>query len=502
MENFLTPQFLANILQASPGLIYIYNIEDYIGEYTSPISVKLAGYSQQDLYQMKGKMIQQLVHPEDIPKVKAHFDSFRKNPDNETKILEYRLIPKGSSKDSDRPAWIVSYDRPLERNNKNEVTKVCGIGIEVTELKNAQLNLVSQFSQLENITKMSPLHTVITDAATGTIIYSSNTLSKSLGYDMIIAPNTVRVYDVFKDVMVPEDFKTYSELLKSITSYNVQESYQVEFRLYDKQGSVRWFTWTGVPYEWSKSSQITSIVHFVQEITNLKQNQLRLEAINSELEEYTYVSSHDLIQPLNTIKASLVILKNELKEIENVNVRKCLSMMSETTDLMKENIQTILEYSKVKSEMEFNVIDLNNLMHTALKSLDSIISSSKVSLDIDNLPHVNGDANLIQMVFQNLVSNAIKFQKRGNQPKVKIEFEQTTLHQVIHFHDNGIGIAQEQQERIFTLFQRLHKKEQFEGNGIGLAHSRKIMRLHSGKLLVKSMVDKGSTFSCFFLRGI
>lgn len=362
-----------------------------------------------------------------------------------------------------------------------------------------------QFRLLTNITNFSPFHTIISEAKTHKLIYFTGTFLKSLGYGSLTQFPEKNPQTIMQEIMPTNEFRNLISMLNKCASENTTEALQIETHAYDNNGVVRWFKWICKPYEWNEDGKkIKSIIQFIHEITELKENQLKLESINAELEEFSFVSSHDLKHPLNTIQSSLKVLMNELKEYDDDSiVKKCMIMMSDTTESMKNSITSILDYSKVKSDISFHKVDLIEVLSTVLTTLSSIIEKADATIIIDrHLPVIKGDSHLIGLVFQNLITNAIKFQKPGNKPEIAIIYEQTQIHEILHFKDNGIGIAEKQQSRIFTLFQRLHEDEEYKGNGIGLTHANKIMRIHSGKITIDSKPDEGSTFSCYFIRGI
>lgn len=497
-----THRLLSSIMQASPGVIYVFNLKENKNEYVSPITIGLAGYTPVELQDMGSSLMSKLIHPGDVPILMDHFDTLRHSKTDEIKVCEYRVLKKDTTVEDYNPSYFLSHDLPIERDNNDLVTKICGIALEITNLKTAQIEIEEQNKLLSNITTISPFHTVILEVKTQKMIYSSDSLLKSLGYNNFEV-NNEDPFGVLKKIMSTDNFEFLVGFWNDIIELNVQDSYEIETQIYDKNGKVRWYTLRSLPYDWTKSGNIKSIIHFFQEITELKQNQLKLETMNKELEEFSYVSSHDLQQPLNTIQSSLNIMSNELTESDNPIIKKCLEMMSETTNSMKLNIKSILDYSKVKSDISFHSVKLDEVLATVITSLSSVINELKAIIEYDEkLPTIKGDSHLIGLVFQNLITNGLKFQKKGNQPKIEIRYEQDTTHEIIKFSDNGIGISEKQQSRIFTLFQRLHEDKEYKGSGIGLAHANKIMRLHSGSIEVSSKPNKGSTFSCFFLRGI
>jgi light-regulated signal transduction histidine kinase (bacteriophytochrome) len=157
-------------------------------------------------------------------------------------------------------------------------------------------------------------------------------------------------------------------------------------------------------------------------------------------------------------------------------------------------VQDLLDYSRLGRERILETIDCNHLVQQVLSDLTMAIQESHAVINIDLLPTVSGYATEMKQLFQNLISNSLKFRKRGEPPVINISAEPKQDHWQFKIADNGIGIDEKYWERIFIIFQRLHTKNEYAGTGIGLAHCKKITELHNGKIWVDSVVGEGSTF--------
>ena len=157
-------------------------------------------------------------------------------------------------------------------------------------------------------------------------------------------------------------------------------------------------------------------------------------------------------------------------------------------------IKGLLDYSRIGQDKEPTTVDCNSIIKEIQADFGTIINESQATLDIDELPKLKGYETELRLLFQNLISNAIKFQKKGTVPQIKISAQKENKRWKFSFADNGIGIATEHKQRIFSIFQRLHTKSEYDGTGIGLAHCQKIVDLHGGKIWVESKPNEGSTF--------
>ena len=218
---------------------------------------------------------------------------------------------------------------------------------------------------------------------------------------------------------------------------------------------------------------------------------------NKELEQFAYITSHDLQEPLRTIMSLSQLMSSTYKGQLDKTADKYLEYINETSLRMSDLIKGLLDYSRIGIERELKNVDCNVLLKAIRDDLQENIRKTKARIEVGKLPEIVGYETELRMLFQNLISNALKFQKKDNVPRVSIEARKETGGWEFACTDNGIGIAPEDRERIFDIFKRLHKKTRYKGTGIGLAHCRKIVDLHGGKIRVESQVGQGSTFYVF-----
>jgi light-regulated signal transduction histidine kinase (bacteriophytochrome) len=223
-------------------------------------------------------------------------------------------------------------------------------------------------------------------------------------------------------------------------------------------------------------------------------NYAALEAKNKEIEQFTYIASHDLQEPLRTVVSFVELLqKNNVDQLDDMG-RQCVQYIAQSTGRMQELIKGLLFYSRIGRERRLQKIDCNVLIQDVQQDLEAAIAESGASLEIGNLPVLNAYPLELKLLFQNLLSNALKFRKPGEKPHIVVSANHVDGKWTFAFRDNGIGIADKYKERIFILFQTLHNKNEYTGTGIGLAHCKKIVELHNGKIWVESGPDGGSTF--------
>lgn len=226
----------------------------------------------------------------------------------------------------------------------------------------------------------------------------------------------------------------------------------------------------------------------------VQQRTAELERKNKELEQFAYVASHDLQEPLRTTTGFVEALRKQYRGMLDEHADRYLDYIAQSSDRMKTLIKDLLDYSRIGREKQFVKVDCNVVLTEVLADLDSVIRESKAIIKADELPVISAYPTEFKLLFQNLITNAIKFRRPGVSPMVGISARSENGHWKFAVHDNGIGIDPGHQDRIFIIFQRLHNRSDYEGSGIGLAHCKKIVELHGGTIWVESSPGKGSTF--------
>ena len=219
-----------------------------------------------------------------------------------------------------------------------------------------------------------------------------------------------------------------------------------------------------------------------------------LERSNTELEQFAYVASHDLQEPLRKVASFCQLLEQRYKGQLDDRADQYIDFAVDGAKRMQQLINDLLAFSRVgRATGELEPVDLDEILGRALTNLGAAVEESGATIVSDPLPTVDGEASLLTLVFQNLIGNAIKFRSEAA-PEVRLTVTREDGRWLFSCSDNGIGIDPEYADRVFVIFQRLHAKDQYAGTGIGLSMCRKIVEYHGGKIWLDTGDGAGATF--------
>ena len=218
-----------------------------------------------------------------------------------------------------------------------------------------------------------------------------------------------------------------------------------------------------------------------------------LESRIREIEQFTYITTHDLREPLRTFSLYTELLSEECNGKLTPDGEQYIRFLHDASLRLQELIQGLLEYMFLGQERSLDFFDMNELLSIVVSSLASTIEQNFALVNVERLPSLCCNPNEMRMLFHNLIDNAIKFRKE-EPPEITIKAEYDSGEWVFSIQDNGIGIEEKNREKIFVIFKRMHNRNEYSGIGIGLAQCRKIVELYGGKIWVESNEKGGSTF--------
>jgi len=396
------------------------------------------------------------------------------------------------------------------------VVGIQGIGRDITERKRAEKEQARLNEQIEN--QRQRLDTIIAnvqgviwetrinpDDPPNRLDFVSDYVVTMLGYSVEEFTSTP---DFWLSIIHPEDRERTLREVKEL--YKSKQSGTLEFRWITKDGRVIWIESRDEIICNEKGKQI-GMRGVTIDITERRQAEEKLRIFNGklqqsnrELQDFAYVASHDLQEPLRKVQAFADRLNSKYADVLTGSGLDYLERMRNAAQRMQTLIQDLLTFSRVTTKAKpFVPVNLEKVTREVLSDLEVSIEQSGATIEIDDLPEIDADPTQMRQLMQNLIGNALKFHHKDTSPFIKISAQTSENHSndngngrlcEIMVRDNGIGFDEKYLDRIFTVFQRLHGRTDYEGSGVGLAVCRKIAERHHGTITAESSPDKGSTF--------
>lgn len=323
------------------------------------------------------------------------------------------------------------------------------------------------------------------------LVFVNEALCQMLGY----SKEELEAMPSFMSLMAPDEKKRISEFMAQVAS--AEKPRKGETFVSRKDGSIISIEYSVKTIYTGDKRQDVSILRDVTEqrriARQMMENSRKLKESNKELEQFAYVASHDLREPLRTITSYVQLFENRYKGKLDAEADEFINFTVDGAKRMDRLITDLLTWSRVSRDREVITIDLSEIIELVLMNLRDSIQDSKASVSVGALPKVQSSALQMTQLFQNLIMNAIKFRGK-DPPQIHISAIEQKAGWLFSVKDNGIGINKKYSEKIFVVFQRLHPRGEYDGTGIGLAICKKIVEQHGGRIWVESEEGKGSEF--------
>ena len=307
-----------------------------------------------------------------------------------------------------------------------------------------------------------------------------------------LSPEELRAQP-FVELVHPDDRERTGQEAAGIFEGDVTVDF--DNRYLAKDGSVRWLRWSSVLGDDGMIyARATDVTAKLEAETALKDSAEELGRSNEDLRQFAYIASHDLNEPLRTIGGFAQLLQRRYEDQVDERGRDYISRMVGGVARMQTLISDLLKFSRAgREETEPESLDSSALAEQVVEDLHQAIIDRGAAVEVGSLPTLVANRNELQQIFQNLISNAIKF-ANGGTPRVELSAERIAAGWSFSVTDNGIGIDEHQRERIFGAFERLHTRDEYAGTGIGLAICKRIVEHRGGKIGVQPGLDGGSRF--------
>jgi PAS domain S-box-containing protein len=448
----------------------------------SPASTTLLGYLPEA---MVGQDPYSLSHPDDIEQIRR--DGHQRAIEGMSNSrVQYRIRHRDG-----HYLWLDTITDVIMDAETGQVTTLLTASRDITELK----ALGQQMEELSTLFQAMLRNTddfIFFKDLDQRFITASQSVLTLLGLtsiDQLVGKRDEEVLDQADSVRFDQMEKMVlqtGEMVQEVQTLRLPSSEEVRY-LDNRKYPLR-----------NQAGKLVGLYGVARDITALKEaeeskrlNQ-QLLAKNKEMEQFAYVASHDLQEPLRTIRNYVDLLVEEYAGVLGEEADLYLAFVSNAAERMANLIMGLLDYSRLGKDPIKSQVDCMELVASVQADLSANIQAKGAIIQVEALPTLQAYALELRQLFQNLISNALKFHQPGAQPMIRIEAHRQGQKWIFSVHDNGIGIEPKYQEKIFKLFQRLHQG--YEGTGIGLAHCQKIVELHHGQIWVSSTPQAGSTF--------
>jgi PAS domain S-box-containing protein len=492
-----------------------------------------------------GEVAAKFLHPEDG---RATIDAFTHALETQTAFrVEHRIRAADGTY-----RWFVVRAEPYVDPATGQVTRWFGASVDIHDRKLAQRELEEFNQQLErqveertrflkdqthfitSVVETIPDMLSVRALATGTIEYINHAPFTTNGFDGEKLKEMTS--GERRSLVHPDDLQAVADYFDGFYTLRDEDIRTVEYRSKNDAGEWLWFTARGKVFKRDMHGTVTHLVSVVQNVTAIKKSEMArirsqedlqeannillqknraLNALNDELNNFAFIASHDLREPLRKIKLFANLLLDQEDERLSPKGKELSRKIVDSSIRMNALIDEILTFSTLSAgdKKEKTTVNLNDIIHAVVEELRSVIDAKKATIACPVLPTVKGHALQLVQLFQNLLSNSIKFQKKDAVPVIEITTESIAGPEVpvaaadgmyvrIGVHDNGIGFEQKYADKIFEIFQRLNDARQYDGTGMGLAICKKVLQNHDGFITATGTVGAGASFYCFFPHAI
>ncbi|MGL5193007.1 MAG: PAS domain S-box protein [Chroococcales cyanobacterium] len=529
VENALweNQRLIQQIAEATPTILYLYDLQENRNIYSNQHLNEILGYLPEEIENMGPDFLPNSIHPEDWPRVVENQLKLISAQDGEIIETEYRM-----RNFQGEWHWLISRDTIFSRTPEGAAKQILGMGLDISLRKRAEAELVEYRQQLEELVEWrtaelqntnQQLEREIADRIRAEVqLKKSETRYRLLAEnatDMISTHTPEGIYQYVSpccftllgyhssdlighsayEWIHPDDIPgvelSYRTVLEALVPF------QVVYRVRHQDGHYMWFETnaqaicdpqTGDVVKIQAASRDISDRHRIEK--ELAQHTADLARSNAELEQFAYIASHDLQEPLRMVASYTQLLALRYPGKLDAQADKYIAYILDGATRMQQLINDLLQYSRVGTHgKSFDLVDCNEIMTRAIANLKMAIRKSNARVNWQNLPQVFGDKTQLLQLFQNLIANAIKY-RSPQTPEVQIEAHYREGEWLFSVKDNGIGIDPKHGDRIFQIFQRLHTRDEYPGTGIGLAICKRIVERHRGHIWVESEPDRGAIF--------
>lgn len=501
----LDDELIGSIIEMMPSIVHVSDCETGKLLFANHKLTDILGYSTEDLQTITGNIFE---------------EALADCSDKYSSDQAYYIV-KHSVKCKNGDTAILSTRSTVHKlNEAGRPAQVVGISSDITKSELIEKERQRMEGVLNEAEKMMDFGSWTWLVPEDRIIWSDG-LYKLLGYDAADRNELENEIDSYTRLVHPDDAQDFQKKTEHFLKTGEQYD-DYEHRIVTPDGVAKVLTAKAKVAEFEADGKtIKRVVGSTIDSTYIKKIQRELElkvakldASNRDLEQFAYVASHDLQEPLRKIVAFGERLEIVLQDKMDAQAQLYISRMTDAANRMRELINNLLSLSRISDGEEPTQVSLNEVLNGVLKNHELKIEENKASITIGELPPLYGIESQLGQLFNNLVSNALKFTSNKVQPEITVSCEimsasEKEEHKLlsgskyvkISVQDNGIGFDDQYAEQIFIIFKRLHGRSTYSGTGIGLAICRKVVENHNGLIFAKSVENEGATFTIVLPEG-
>ena len=516
-------RFTDAILDMMPSFVYVFDVQHQKFDYVNNFFELLLGYSSDELKDKGAELLWSCIHPDDVDTLRQHFaEVMTHGKDNSIYEIEYRIFHKDGTLH-----WFADRGMVFRRNNEGQATHILAFILDITmrvvvdkERQRSKMFLNSVINtSLYSIVALEAIRDENKNIIDFRYILVNNVAQK--GFDRSVEEiQQSSVLNLYPGVIKTGQFAHYCEVVNSGMS-NVFEVH------YSGDGFDNWFI-----NACSKLNDGLVIIYYditerkaaeqmvvslnaelaqknveLESLVEQRTAQLRnandelshtntlLEETNKELEAFSYSVSHDLRAPLRSVNGFAEVLREQYTSVLDEEGVRMLGRITNGAEKMSVLIDDLLSLSRLgRKTMQFSEVDMEALVRSVLSALNAHNELADYTIEIGDLPRIVCDAGLMRQVWENLISNAVKYSRNSVKKVISISAVSKQDRVEYAVRDTGVGFDMRYAGKLFNVFQRLHKERDFEGTGVGLAIVKRIVTKHGGKVYAEAEVNKGATF--------
>lgn len=473
---------LVNVLEGTHAGTWEWNVQTGEARFNE-IWAELLGYTLQELAPISIQTWNKLVHPDDLERSNLKLAACFSGQTNFYEC-ECRMLHKDG-----HWVWILDKGKVLRWTPEGKPLWMFGTNTDISSLKAAQKIVEESELKFRSIFNSTFQFIGLLDPS-GTVIDANKTALEfgNLHPEEVLGK---KFWECHWWRINPE---TQHQLEAAIQRAAMGETVSYEVSVWDQYRQPVHILFNLKPLK-DVTGKVVAIIPEGRPIQEIVEAREALLQKNRELESFASMAAHDLKEPLRMVNQFMNLLQTRYGTQLDERAQQYIHFAMDGAVRMQTLINDLLEYAKAGSEESpIELIKTEKLLQEVMKFLDNNIAEQHTVVKWDQLPDLHGQPTALKLLFQNLISNGIKYQRKGAKPEISIAIKDQGSHWLVTVRDNGIGIRKEYTEQIFQLFRRLHTRTEYAGTGMGLATCKKIVERHGGKIWVESLPGEGSTF--------